>query len=689
MPSPIILKAPRNEVGPAPQVYQTQGDTSGLGGEIEGRQKVQMGEGLTKASDQVDAYVQDQYKAALTLQARDDSIKRSRDLHVLEDKLNRAKMAADINGLNDPDTLAALRQQYEAASQEAISNHRGSPASLGTFTTMVEDARFRFDQEAVQGSIKAGHELINQDAQRFVASRVPLVAADPGALPQVQLEIANYFRSQYAPGMTEAETQAASAAAFESTAVAAINSYTARGDYEAADHLLRDPLVGAYLSTDKAITLASQIGIARGEQAKTQAKIDTQLSMYKSLGIDVGKDPRLAAAVISGVSLAAAPRTLDDEVHEFERVMTHVKGVQYTATADDVRQIAKFKDEKGGIFKDEDANSAWRLGQVIQSGTASPEQISAFLSLGSSLVQPAPFTDQKRDLPFFYSDILQNVLGISPATFGNSTSRDTMFQQAIEHYHGARTEAPPLSAPTRPTTAQPADTSTQIMPEGPTTASGAPAYSPDAANGLRTAIKSHGNLFNMADNITGPIPWVKDVVASVPYLGAAFPNAETVTGKQFAALVPSLIVSSIRTTDRFADAERVDLRDNLKRIMASAMSEPTSMRNALIGVDDFLAAKQANLEAELEKPLQSVTAEKQGEIRDLIFDLQNARTFLGVPPLIQNVEAGFDYIVANDLKAGDWIRGPNGFVKLSAEAIQRAHNRGKGGSSAGSSNSGQ
>jgi hypothetical protein len=140
-------------------------------------------------------------------------------------------------------------------------------------------------------------------------------------------------------------------------------------------------------------------------------------------------------------------------------------------------------------------------------------------------------------------------------------------------------------------------------------------------------------LFSLSKDLTGPVAAGKAGVAKVPGLGGAFP--EVTQARAYAETAINGIVSALRTTDRFGNSERQEIKQDLG-LDPKLFDNPTALRNRLIGIGEFIDQEKEMAEGQLQN--EDLPVELRKSITTRLEEMKNATKLLGLPPKVYTLE---------------------------------------------------
>ena len=140
-------------------------------------------------------------------------------------------------------------------------------------------------------------------------------------------------------------------------------------------------------------------------------------------------------------------------------------------------------------------------------------------------------------------------------------------------------------------------------------------------------------LFSLSSDMTGPVAAGKAGVAKTPGFGGSF--ADVTQARAYAETAINGIVSALRTTDRFGNSERQEIKADLG-LEPKLFDNPTALRNRLIGIGEFIDQEKEMAENQLQNT--NLPIELRKSITTRLEEMKNAIKILGLPPKVYTLE---------------------------------------------------
>ena len=138
-------------------------------------------------------------------------------------------------------------------------------------------------------------------------------------------------------------------------------------------------------------------------------------------------------------------------------------------------------------------------------------------------------------------------------------------------------------------------------------------------------------IWGSTDLIAGPVPALATGVARV-VPGVA---PEMQQARSFVTSAVNDLVSNLRTNDRFSETERKEIKNEID-IGPRFFDNPDSLRNRIIGIDEFLRKKLTDASAQISDP--SLPVKIRQDATDRATDIQKFLSTLGVPVRVYSLE---------------------------------------------------
>ena len=166
----------------------------------------------------------------------------------------------------------------------------------------------------------------------------------------------------------------------------------------------------------------------------------------------------------------------------------------------------------------------------------------------------------------------------------------------------------------------------------------APAAAPAAAPAPAAAVPAapvipNSSLWKLSGSMTGPVSALQAGVARIPGQGGSFP--QVTQARAYAETAINGVVSALRTTDRFGNSEREEIKADLG-LNPQLFDDPAALRNRLIGVGAFIEQEKSLAERQLQNP--NLPVELRKTVATRLEEMKNALKILDLPPKIYSVE---------------------------------------------------
>ena len=164
----------------------------------------------------------------------------------------------------------------------------------------------------------------------------------------------------------------------------------------------------------------------------------------------------------------------------------------------------------------------------------------------------------------------------------------------------------------------------------PAPAPAAPAAAPAAP---AAPVIPNSSLWKLSGSMTGPVSALQAGAARIPGQGGSFP--QVTQARAYAETAINGVVSALRTTDRFGNSEREEIKADLG-LNPQLFDDPAALRNRLIGVGAFIEQEKSLAERQLQNP--NLPVELRKTVATRLEEMKNALKILDLPPKIYSVE---------------------------------------------------
>ena len=223
------------------------------------------------------------------------------------------------------------------------------------------------------------------------------------------------------------------------------------------------------------------------------------------------------------------------------------------------------------------------------------------------------FIERVPELPQFAKDAISGRRNLSKVAPGAATPP------------GASQGAPTTTGAVAPAT-------TGMVPGAPTTDQGA-GLIPTAGGVPAKGQVRPLTVWESAPDIAGPIPKAATTAARIPGLGGLAPEMQQ--KRNFVNAAVRDLIKNLQNNPRYAEGERKAIEAEVD-IGPRFFDDAEGLRNRIVGIDDFLAKKQA--EAEREGYNDQLPVDTRRSYRSAAQSIASFRGVLGVPIRIYNIE---------------------------------------------------
>lgn len=141
------------------------------------------------------------------------------------------------------------------------------------------------------------------------------------------------------------------------------------------------------------------------------------------------------------------------------------------------------------------------------------------------------------------------------------------------------------------------------------------------------------SLWKLSGSITGPVSAFQAGVARVPGQGGSFSGVTQ--SRAYANTAIDGLVSALRTTDRFGNTEREEIKKNLG-LQPQLFDDPAALKNRLIGISEFIEQEKIFAERQLQN--ENLPVELRKAVATRLEEMKNGLKILGLPPKIYSLE---------------------------------------------------
>lgn len=271
-------------------------------------------------------------------------------------------------------------------------------------------------------------------------------------------------------------------------------------------------------------------------------------------------------------------------------------------------------------------NTMYQLSPQYAAGSLDPSMDRMFETAVNEYTQKEYYTDPDTgvikfrvpELPQFVKDAI--------------AGRKTLSKVVPSATPASAPAAAPAAAPSAEAPANVSGTTGLGAPTAVTGAIPTGAAAPGVVVPPKGAIRPR-TIWDSAPDIAGPIPAAATTIARVPGMGGVAPEMQQ--SRNFVNAAVRDLIKNLQNNPRYPEGERKAIESEVD-IGPRFFDDAEGLRNRTIGIDDFLAKKQA--EAEREGYNEQLPLDTRRAYRTAAQSIANFRTILGVPIRIYNIE---------------------------------------------------
>ena len=566
-----------------------------------------------------------QIKIAQKVMSREDAIRRVRQKSSLNqfavEEITRLRTEEDIT---DPDTVKAFGVMLRERSTEILGEHKGGQESRQLLERDLE--------EVIAGHAeKFGTEVTLQqknliDNEYEAGVRFELQAVEPSTDGVLRAFDRLRRRSAaFAPALTRDEEEDKLRAAQQKAVEAAVQPLLDTGtesETELAAEILGNSEIRAVLNPDKLRSLDSKVRVKRFKADKGRREGEQELQKVAAiLGVSVDDIPPAQRRQIAKIKPTAR-----EELQEQIQTLQEALGPDFAITQSHIEKLAGA--DVGG---DDAFLGKGLLGRALARVTddaaafandlLSPDDEARFIASVVELQQPTNFQNpdtglietRQRELAPFVAEALRR------------REREDLIRAPVRR-------GPALK---------------EALGSGPGQDSSAPQPGRPEVGPTRT-------VFEMADDVTGPLAAATELLSRTPVVGEFIDAPQVVQARKFVGQMTRDLVRVLQNNPRFSEGERVAIERDVT-LEGEVFDTASAFKQRLAGIDDALAVRQENAFKTAQSAL--VSREERQHALNVLNALQEFRDRLGVPPLVRTPQE------AGQLPPGTIFRDPQGVIR--------------------------
>jgi hypothetical protein len=554
----------------------------------------------------------------VTIKRREDVIDRTIRARDLDAYAQESLTALETQDLARKETVDQYMQGLRTKADELLAGHNGTAASKAEFRNQLLNQQYQYEKSVKAAQVKAQHTMLG----KMIEQRTNELSIDAGFAPdmiddifkQLDADI-NVFGDALPSDVIEQNKNSGRSA----IAAASIQQLLANGQPEAAEAVLKNPNVGKFLNPDASRRFMINITADKAKQSKD---VRDREANVQSWAMAIGIDPADMTPQQRMIAENSNPATM--QLADKINFVTMLNGKPLTI---EQRNQILGMDKQGRSSQMQDLVADL---PAFESGRMSREEQAAFLLQAEKL-----FPTQYR----------QNV--------------DTGQYEAIPGSGGvaklAQALGRPVSSPGRrapaapavpiggaPVGAAPVDNSF-IDEKGRLDFRAMPAEEPSGADQVFQgeeqaafdALMQGGGLWNLADQIAGPVAGVRRGIGAGPVdIGV---GQQEVAAARRAELIQRRLVSALQQNPKYAEGEREDIAKAIS-IEPEIMSNPTAYRTRLIQIGKYLQQEIAYNTNILKQDPTTTTSQMRQQAMQAIPLMQKVYEVLQLPPTVKSPE---------------------------------------------------
>lgn len=656
-----------------PVVFQDTGDTQGAFGEGQARvaqtdaaKQAQQGQALQQSAQGLRELAVRRAEAEARLDAQDDAVIRAEARNTLSTRLNElTNLEKSENNFKNDEALKNYRNGVNETTNSTLREFAGrlkSPESAAKLAAEFEQARGQFDADAVNSSLKQRRSIIDQDFSRDLARVTDIVSKSPAHLNDAIASVSQLVEDRYGNFSSSEELQGIRNAAVQSLATASVDFYLSRGDVERAQEVLDQPIVRDALDPARARDFRLLIGKQQGEAVQNEAKAQNIQSVLTAV------DPTIVLTSQQMRQAAQLSVSSNPSVEELASIYAQVTGRQPSLVVQQRIQETFAATAPTIGTSTQQADIARSLGGtarlILQDAPLSVDDKVNFVQLAALSTASNPVSGAKGVVSPIVRAALDK-MGIN----ADALDRDQLDavraliqggRQLPSFQPGGSREptagaAEPSDAQLTEATQAVAEVEQTLKPLVAVLESNPPAQGETDNETFQRQGKIGLKFFEIANSLTGPVSTFRKFVFGFPVVGdlvESGPALATVT--QEYEIFKTALVSALRRTSKFADAERQDLQQKTLATLQGRefLQNPDEFAASLVGLDNFLAEETQRAEETLADP-RKLSAEGKAEAEDRVQISKFARSLIGVPSPLLSFDELRAAVSSGDLQLGD------------------------------------
>lgn len=557
------------------------------------------------------------------------------------------KFATDsLTALNDTEDIStqATVDKYAAGlrekANEVLSNHRGTGSSRAELQAQVENQVGQYLKSATAAQIKAQQTFIGQRIDQAATELAITAGFAPDKMPDV---FAEYDRRVEALGDAISPTQQAQfkEAGRSRIATVALQQLLQTGNWAAAKAALENPEVGKYLQPDAARSLTLAVTV---DQRKAELEVERQNRNVTNWTARLGRNLTPEEQIKIRNLPEKKDMTVADQIVEYELVTGK------PAPQSVVDQFYKVEGTGGGTSMFGNSLQGRALSYVTENAVAyangmlTAEQARVFEASYAEaykpVMRPNPVTGQMEEVRPTIPPFAQQAMDQGARVYGGgATTRPGAAGNAAMPGQQIMVTLPDgrrLGPATVDANGNWTVTDTSAPTGGPMTGGaryGGQPQAGGAAGGNQPSQEGQPTIWELAEDIAGPVPAITEGAGRIPFVGSAIGGGgDVATNRQYVRTQISQMVDALSINPRNPVALVEMIRKEID-VDPKIMDDPAAYRKRIEGVGRALTERLVEeTNAANDPSLPAKTRQDAATVADTIRNFQQKL----MPPQVKN-----------------------------------------------------
>jgi hypothetical protein len=561
----------------------------------------------------------------VAMKRREDVIDRTVRLGDMNKFATESLSALETQDLVRKETIDTYVQGLRAKMDELIAGHAGTASSKAEFRAQLENQIIQYEQGANAARSKASNIMLGN----MIEQRTNELAVDAGFAPDMIADIFAQLDAdidQFADALPAGLIEQYKNSGRSAIASTSIQQLQAKGEFDAAEQLLKDSNVSKFLNPDasRRFIINNAAGKAKQDQEARQRESNVQ-SWAMAMGIDPAQMTPQQRMIAENAST---------------QTMNYVEKINLATALNGGQPLTL--EQRNNILKIDRQTARTQMQDLVaglpafESGLMDPQERALFV-LQAEKVFPVQYRqdpDTGQPVPI-------------PGSGGIDKINEALGRSAT----APRAPRTPPGAPIggTPTGSGQFDMGTDMSftdPQGRTDFMALPPQpgefgfagqedQADIAIGSAPMTQQAGGLWNLADRIAGPVAGVRRGLGGGPVdIGI---GQQEVAAAQEVQLQQRNLVRALQQNPRYAEGERKDIAESIS-IEPELLSNPTAYRTRLIEIGRYVQDEIKYNTSVLNQPTSQTTVQMRQQAMQSIPLFQKFYERLGLPPTVKSPE---------------------------------------------------